>query len=68
MFRDKFCVIICRVYTVAWVGGEVRQAACGVIGVVFITKGYSAKGSYSPNKLIIIIVVNYCSTEVTVHL
>jgi len=63
--RNEFGVKICRVYTVPW--GGVRQAACVVIGVAFITKGFSVKGSYSPSKLIISIVVNYFTTELTVH-
>ena len=47
--------------------GEVRQATCVVIVVAFITKGCSAKGSYSHSKLIINIVVIHFTTELTVH-
>ena len=47
--------------------GEVRQEACVVIVVAFITKVCSVKGSYSHNKLIISTKVNYFTTELTVH-
>ena len=47
--------------------GQARQAACVVMVVAYITKGCSAKGCYSHSKLIISIVVNHFTTELTVH-